>query len=182
MEVGRRYVECFLNPSAGVIEQSQQQVIPFTLAGGSIDLSEERFHLLGTQISQCWPHGFLQGNDQNPLAKRRMSGVRVKDIAKEAVDGGQASVSSADSVFSRGLQGIEEGKNDLHGEIRDGEVVGLTPVPIGGEAQEQFQSVTIRVRRVLAQVAFSDQMAAEEAGNETGQIMCFHARLPPVHQ
>ena len=125
MEVCGLHIEKFLDAGASIVEQRQKEVVPWTLASGAINLAEEVVQLLGAQVAQHWTYGLFHANHQNPLARRRERGFTLKHVAKETVDGRKTRVAGMDAVLTRGLQTVEERKNDIGAEILDCERIDL---------------------------------------------------------
>jgi len=116
-KVGRREVERLLNPSAGIVEERQQDIVPLPRGGVAIDLSQEVGQLVVAEIAEDGPWRFLHGDCQHALTQTRQRRFGVGHIAKETVDGGQADVAGANAVVTRDFEMREKPQDQLGGQV-----------------------------------------------------------------
>ena len=132
-------------PGAGVKEQMQQAVIAEAFIFLQIDSLEDLHDFFRIQIAdELFLHAFLR-DGKDLLGQLSVLRMHEADHLGQRFDGHQAQVAGAGGVFAILFQVIEEGDDQLHGEVFDAQRGNLDVVVVGGKGQQQPVGVAIGI-------------------------------------
>ena len=101
-------VEEFLDPRAGVVQKSEEEVVPLALGADHPTWARRCAQLFLPEIAEYGPRALLHRNGEHPLTGAGQRRLGVQDVAEEAVDGGEPRVPRADRIVAIRLQVREE--------------------------------------------------------------------------
>jgi hypothetical protein len=134
-EVNRPDGQDLLDSCSCIVKQCQEYIVAFAPGRKPIDLCQEMFQLFLHAVTQ---HSFRcpsERNRQYALTERGERGLPAEYVAKEAVDGSQAGVSSPGGVMSAAFKISEKVEDSIRIQVRNDELGYLTSSPIGNKTE-----------------------------------------------
>ena len=146
----------------GLGSEQEQRVVAAPGPGGAVGRGEQHGDLLWLEEGDDRSVGAFGRDREHPLDVVGVLGVTQRQVAKQRVDRGQASVAGAGTVATVGLEVIQERGDRAGVQVGDIQLRRLATGTGGGEPDQQLDRVAIGGDRVRTGVAFADQPLREE--------------------
>ena len=133
----------FGGPGPGVKEQMQQAIIPEALIFLQIHGLEDIHDFFRIQVAdELFLHAFLR-DGKDLLGQLSVLRIHQAHHLGQGFDGHQAQIAGAGGVFTILFQVIEEGDDQLDGEVFDAQRGNLNVIVVGGKGQQQPVGIAI---------------------------------------
>ena len=169
LEVARPQVEDLLYAGARVEEREEERMISTAVgrrAGGSI---EEGTDLVAFEILDEARACAFEGHGEDALTHLDVLGMIRGGVAREGVDGGEASVACRCAVVSVSLEVVEECEDVVNADVAEVESDDRALATPGNKSQKEHERIAVAEHGVRTHAADSRQVIGEEATQGTGE-------------
>ncbi len=168
------------HPCTGVVEEEQKRVLAPAPPGLAVGRCQHRLHLRPGQPSNRRRHRSLRRDSPDVTAPFDMSRIAAADEARERAYGRQSLIAGPGRATSIRLEMSEELQHPSGRDVRYHKPVhGLAHLP-ADEGQQQAEGVAIALAGVPSEIAFGNDVLAQEPAEPRAEgCEVRHADLPP---
>ena len=113
---------------------------------------------------------------------QRMRGLLESHVLEERVDGSEARIPRASTVFANAFQVVEEKTNKGRIEVLDAELGGHFAESFFGKMQKQAEAIAISRDGMGARLALAEQAVSKEGLKKRGKVGRNHGCTSPLDQ
>jgi hypothetical protein len=140
-------MRCFISPSASIVKEQQQRLIPATLRRVPVRGREQGVHFLLLQVTDRDHRGLFERYDTDLAAPFDVLWTVQADEVSQRMDCGQALVARPHSTAPLFFDFLKEGPNPIGREVFNSEPINRSPPLAGNEWQQQAERVAVALLR-----------------------------------
>jgi hypothetical protein len=148
----------------------EEGVIPGAFFSLQIDDLKDFEDLLWVEESDEGFLGALLRNGENALSELTMVRIEEADHFGEGLEGGQSLIAGSGQVVTMGLEIIEEGEEELGGDLLQTEGFDFDAVVICGKEEKELEGIPIGFEGMLTHPFDMRKVAIEELVNGGGEL------------
>jgi hypothetical protein len=148
----------------------EEGVIPGAFFSLQIDDMKDLEDLLRVEEPD---EGFLDAllrDEDNGFCQLTLVRIEEADHFGEGLEGGQSLIASSGQVVTLGLEIIQEGEDELGGDLLQSEGFDFDPIVVCGKYQKQFKGVPISFEGMVADSLDVRKVVVEELMNGGGEL------------
>jgi len=160
----------FSGSGAGIKKEMKEGIIAGAFFSFKIDGMKDVEDLIRVKEPDEGFLGSLLGDGEDGLRHCSVLRIEEADHCGEGFEGGEALIARSGPVAALGLEVIEEGEDELRGDLLQAQGFYFDAIIAGGKDQEEFEGVPVRLEGMVAHPLDVRQVMVEKLMDWGGQL------------
>jgi hypothetical protein len=148
----------------------EEGVIPYAFLSLQIDDMKELENLFRVEEPDEGFLGALLGNGENALSEVTLLRIEETDHFGEGLEGSESLIAGSGQIVTLGLEIIEEGEEELGGDLLQPEGFDFDAVVVRGEDQKELEGIPVSFEGMIADSLDVRKVAIEELMDSGGKL------------